>query len=219
MPTLVLAKAGQPQASLPITRTCTRIGRAKGNDIVLASPTVSSAHAIVLLSGTNIVIQDLASSNGTFVGGTRIQRAELEDGSIVTMGDYTLTLVAQRKAMAYEPTMVVRSSSVARKAYLQWLDGALAGECIELTKVISTIGTPGEMVTFIRRGDAFAVCCPDGPTPPRLNGAALAATPLRLQAGDVLEMSTGRLQFLLQDPVLSGLRFELPSASRAPAAF
>jgi hypothetical protein len=202
VPSLVLSKAGKPQASYPISRPCTRIGRALGNDIVLSSPTVSSSHAILMLSGTRIAIQDLASSNGTFVGRTRIQRAELDDGSVVSIGDYTLKLVAQRKAMAYEPTMMVRSSAAARRAYLQWLDGNLAGECIELTKVISTIGRPGEcMVTFIRRGDAFAVRCVDGPSP-RLNGATLTDTPLRLDAGDVLEMASGRLQFLLQEPAL-----------------
>ena len=201
MPSLVLSQAGKPQASYSITRPCTRIGRAAGNDIVLASRTVSSAHAIVLLSGTRLTIQDLASSNGTFVNHTRIQRADLEDGSVVSIGDYTLKLVAERRAMAYEPTMLVRSSALFRKAYLQRLDGSQAGECIELTKVVSTVGTPGDcMVTFIRRGDAFAVRCVDGPAAPRLNGAALAETPLRLEAGDVLEMSSGRLQFLLQEP-------------------
>jgi hypothetical protein len=201
MPSIVLSQAGKPQTSIAIDRPCTRIGRAKGNDIVLASPTVSSAHAILMLSGTRLSLQDLASSNGTFVGDRRIQRADLQDGSVVSIGDYTLKLVAERRAMAYEPTMLVRSSALFRKAYLQRLDGAHAGECIELTKVVSTIGSADEcMVTFIRRGDAFAVRCADGPAPPRLNGAALAGTPLRLDAGDVLEMPSGRLQFLLQEP-------------------
>ncbi|MCC2673218.1 MAG: hypothetical protein K0R58_165 [Ramlibacter sp.] len=201
MPSIVLSQAGKPQTSIAINRPCTRIGRAKGNDIVLASPTVSSAHAILMLSGTRLSIQDLASSNGTFVGGKRIQRVDLEDGSLVSIGDYTLKLVAERRAMAYEPTMLVSSSALFRKAYLQRLDGTLAGECIELTKVVSTIGEPGEcLVTFIRRGDAFAVRRADGLAPSRLNGAALAGTPLRLDSGDVVEMPSGRLQFLLQEP-------------------
>jgi hypothetical protein len=201
MPSIVLTQAGKPQASYLINRPCTRIGRAQGNDIVLACPTVSSAHAILTLSGTHVSIQDLASSNGTYMDSTRIQHADLHDGSMVCIGDYTLKLVAERRAMAYEPTMLVRSSALLRKAYLQRLDGTLAGECIELTKVVSTIGQPGEsMVTFIRRGDAFAVRCSDGPAPARLNGATLAETPLRLNPGDVLEMPSGRLQFLLLEP-------------------
>jgi len=216
MPSLVVSLPGKPQATYPINRPCTRIGRSIGNDIVLASPTVSSAHAILMLSGTRLAIEDLGSSNGTFVGRARIQRADLEDGSVVSIGDHTLKLVAERKAMAYEPTMLVRSTATARKAYLQRLDGARPGECIELTKVVSSIGKPGEcMVTFIRRGDDFAVRFADGPAAPRLNGAVLGDAPVRLDAGDVLDTDFGRLQFLLQEPAV---RLQWPGGDRSQPA-
>lgn len=204
MPSLVVSLAGKPQSTHAITRPCTRIGRAPGNDIVLAGSTVSSAHAVLMLSGAKLAIEDLESSNGTFLGGTRITRADLEDGSIVAVGNYTLKLVADRRAMAYEPTMLVRSSAVARKAYLQRLDGPLRGERVELSKVVSTVGKAGECVlTFIRRGDDFAVRFTDGPRAPRLNGEALGATPVRLNAGDVLAVDDGHLQFLLEDAKVS----------------
>lgn len=215
MPNLVVSLAGKPQATHAITRPCTRIGRSTGNDIVLDRPTVSSAHALLIVSGAKLAIEDLASSNGTFVADERIERADLEDGSIVTIGDYTLKLVADRKAMAYEPTLLVRSSAVARKAYLQRLDGNQPGECIELTKVVSTLGRPGEgMVTFIRRGDDFAVRCGDGPRS-MLNGSILADTPVRLNPGDILDTDHGRLQFLLQEP---GPRVPSPDDRLAPVA-
>lgn len=102
--------------------------------------------------------------------------------------------------MAYEPTMMVRASAMGRKAYLQRLGGSRQGELIALTKVVSTIGKPGEgMVTFIRRGDDFAVRFVGGPTTPRLNGAFLAEAPVRLNTGDVLDTDMGRLQFLLEE--------------------
>ena len=215
MPNLVVSLGGKLQATYAINRPCTRIGRSIGNDIVLDGPTVSGVHAILMLSGTRLAIEDLGSSNGTFLGRTRIERADLEDGGTVFIGDYTLKLVAERKAMAYEPTMVVRSSAVASRAFLQRLDGARPGECIELSKVVSTIGRPGEcMVTFIRRGDDFAVRFADGPRSPRLNGTVLDGTPVRLNAGDVLETDTGRLQFLLQEP---SVRLQWPADRSRPS--
>ncbi|WP_427911461.1 FHA domain-containing protein [Ramlibacter sp. MMS24-I3-19] len=221
MPNLVVSLAGKPQATHAITRPCTRIGRAPGNDIVLERPTVSSAHALLLVSGARLAIEDLGSSNGTFVAHKRIERAELEDGSVVMIGDYTLKLVADRKAMAYERTLLVRSSAVARKAYLQRLDGSQRGECIALTKVVSTMGRPGAgMVTFIRRGDEFAVRCADGPRP-LLNGSVLADAPVRLNAGDVLDTDHGRLQFLLQEssPQAPSLEERYPPAAKvAPSS-
>lgn len=199
MPSLVVSLLGKPLASHAIDRPCTRIGRAPGNDVVLDSPTVSSAHAVLLVAGDRLAIEDLGSSNGTFLGRTRVARADLEDGSVVAIGDYRLRLVADRKAMAYEPTMLVRAGTAARKAYLQRLDGARPGELIELTKVVSTIGKPGEgLVTVIRRGDDFAVRFADGHRRV-LNGTEQADAPVRLNAGDVLDTDMGRLQFLLQD--------------------
>lgn len=221
MPSLVVSLAGKPQSTHSITRPCTRIGRAPGNDIVLAASTVSSTHAVIMLSGTKLAIQDLESSNGTFLGRARITQADLEDGSIVSIGDFTLKLVADRSAMAYEPTMLVRSSAAARKACLQRLDGPLRGECVELTKVVSTVGKVGEcMVTFIRRGDDFAVRFTDGRRAPRLNGDVLGDTPVRLNAGDVLEMDGGHLQFLLEDPnvPLAGTADPLQPLERPVAA-
>lgn len=221
MPSLVVALAGKPQSTHSITRPSTRIGRGPGNDIVLAGSTVSSTHAVILLSGTKLAIEDLASSNGTFLGATRITRADLEDGSIVTIGNYTLKLVADRRAMAYEPTMLVRSGGVAAKAYLQRLDGPLRGECVELNKVVSPVGKAGEcMVTFIRRGDDFAVRFTEGPRTPRLNGEVLGDTPVPLHAGDVLEMDSGHLQFLLEEPKLplAGADALPPVESAVPAA-
>lgn len=222
MPSLVVSLAGKLQSTHSITRACTRIGRAPGNDIVLAGSTVSSTHAVILLSGTKLAIEDLESSNGTFLGPARITRAELDDGSVVSIGNYTLKLVADRRAMAYEPTMLVRSSAVARKACLQRLDGPLRGERVALDKVVNTIGKPGGcMVTFIRRGDDFAVRFTEGSRAARLNGEPLGDVPVQLNAGDVLETDSGHLQFLLEEPKmpLAGAGDPLPPLERAaPAA-
>ncbi|WP_427912915.1 FHA domain-containing protein [Ramlibacter sp. MMS24-I3-19] len=219
MPSLVVSLAGQPDVSYPIERQCTRIGRSSGNDIVLDSPTVSGTHALLILLGTRLAIEDLGSSNGTFLGSTRIERADLEDGSTFSIGDFVLKLVADPTAMAYEPTMLVRSSAVPRKAYLQRIDGTHPGEPIELPKVVNTIGKPGEcIVTFIRRGDDFAVRFSEGPRP-LLNGFALADAPVRLSAGDVLETDTGRMQFVLEElAVRAQAPTEMPSAGRARPA-
>lgn len=49
-----------------------RIGRDLDNDIRLVDGTVSGHHAIITFDGTNYMIQDVGSKNGTFVNGTRI---------------------------------------------------------------------------------------------------------------------------------------------------
>ncbi len=219
MPSVVVSLAGKPQSTHSITRPSTRIGRAPENDIVLADGKVSSTHAVIVLSGTKLVIEDLESSNGTFLDRQRITRADLDDGSVVSIGDYTLKLVADRKAMAYEPTMLVRSGAVAAKACLQRLDGPQRGERVELSKVVNTIGKPGEcMLTIIRRGDDFAVRFTEGPGRARLNGEVLGETPIRLNAGDVLDTGSGHLQFLLNEPGVAPPVAADPPRPAEPAA-
>ena len=76
--------AAPPKASLKIllptgdvfdrdlTTAETQIGKGPRNDIVIADPAVSTAHAMVKLEGSAYVIRDIGSRNGTYVNGDRI---------------------------------------------------------------------------------------------------------------------------------------------------
>ncbi|HVR43480.1 MAG TPA: FHA domain-containing protein [Thermoanaerobaculia bacterium] len=66
-----------------------RIGRDADNDIVLRDPRVSRHHARVVFEKGFFVVYDLASANGTFVNGKRIQVAPLVNGVQIRMGNTT----------------------------------------------------------------------------------------------------------------------------------
>ena len=63
------------------------IGRGPGNDLVLASLSVSRNHARVLKNGLDYVIEDLGSRNGVVVDGKRQMRAIITPGQRVKVGD------------------------------------------------------------------------------------------------------------------------------------
>lgn len=72
----------------------TSIGRDPRCDIVLAYSTVSWHHASVTKRGDRIVLRDLGSRNGTFVGLDRVIRHQLGPGDLIRFGDrVTLKLV------------------------------------------------------------------------------------------------------------------------------
>jgi len=200
LPTLVITLSGKTVANLPLTQQSTRIGRRPGNDIVLDSPSVSGEHAVLTLAGGKLAIEDLGSTNGTFVGETRITRRELAPADVVHLGEYTLAIAtgavegSVAGTTAYEPTL---GSNPAQRACLQILGGSRDGEIVELRKVVMTLGKPGVcVVTCIRRGDEYAVRFTDGPGAATLNGTVLTDAPVRLSAGDILELADTRLQFL-----------------------
>jgi two-component system, NtrC family, sensor kinase len=63
------------------------IGRHPNNNIAVTQEAISRHHARIERRGSNFVILDLNSSNGTFVNGQKVSQQKLEEGDIVTMGD------------------------------------------------------------------------------------------------------------------------------------
>src|SRR5207248_2877438 len=70
------------------------IGRGGELDIVLVEDMVSRKHAKITTQGGKIVIQDLGSTNGTFVNGEKIKRARLKEGDRVLIGTSILKVIA-----------------------------------------------------------------------------------------------------------------------------
>ena len=75
---------------LAITKRTTVIGRSHDCDITLDDANISRRHAELRQQGTSYWIVDLGSTNGVEVNGSRVERAKLEDGDTVTLGETEL---------------------------------------------------------------------------------------------------------------------------------
>jgi hypothetical protein len=69
------------------------IGRSSELDIVLVEDMVSRKHAKITLSGGKITIEDLGSTNGTFVNGEKVKTSRLKEGDRILVGTSILKLV------------------------------------------------------------------------------------------------------------------------------
>lgn len=89
---VVATKAGQAVARVELGSTPVSIGRDASQAIVLADTEVSRRHAKITLSGGNVVVEDLGSTNGTFLSGQRLAApAVWKEGSAVRIGSHQLT--------------------------------------------------------------------------------------------------------------------------------
>jgi len=70
------------------------VGRSSDLDMVLVEDMVSRKHARIAMQGDQIWIEDLGSTNGTFVNGEKIKRARLKEGDRVLIGTSILKLIA-----------------------------------------------------------------------------------------------------------------------------
>lgn len=68
------------------------IGRTEESDIHLDSEFISKRHALITITGSEMVIEDLKSRNGTFVNGVMVQTAKLKAGDRISFQDIILEL-------------------------------------------------------------------------------------------------------------------------------
>jgi anti-sigma regulatory factor (Ser/Thr protein kinase) len=101
----------------------TVLGRSKDADLLLVDPSVSREHAVVLREGERWIIEDLGSANGILVNETKTERAVLNEGDIVTIGDAVLLFT--RTGVAVDPEVAVTLSAPDDAAEGQPWEGAV----------------------------------------------------------------------------------------------
>ena len=95
MAKLVILSQGMTGRSHELKVDKTTIGRVDDNTFPIAEASVSSHHCEVLLRGSDVVIHDLNSTNGTFINGEKITESVLKPGQTLRLGQVELRLEAE----------------------------------------------------------------------------------------------------------------------------
>lgn len=162
------------------------IGRKPYNDIVIDHRGVSGQHASVTLMLDDAILEDLGSTNGTFVNEQKIARHKLVDGDKFTLATYELQYVASPRKVAPNGCIEVES-------------GAHSGKKLLLSKLLTTIGKPGSAVVAITYANGqYTAARIEGEEAPTINEAMLDDQPLALSHGDVFDLAGTRMTFLLK---------------------
>lgn len=81
-----------------LTQGTLSIGRNQDNDLQIDDPTVSGHHAKIITVFDTHYIEDLGSTNGTFVNGARTKTHTLHNGDVLTIGHYQLLFQSKSPA-------------------------------------------------------------------------------------------------------------------------
>lgn len=214
MPKMIVSIDGVVIKEVTLAKDRTTLGRRPYNDIVIDNLAISGEHAVLHMIGDDVYLEDLNSTNGTYVNARRIKKQALAQNDVVEVGKYKLRYLVGGETtnggplvrhiapepsgpipLAAVPTETAPLGGEVDEAVIRVLSGAGAGREISLRKVVTTIGKPGVAVAAVtRRIHGYVVSPIDGGT--LLNGEALGTESVDLQDGDVLELGGTRMQFV-----------------------
>jgi pSer/pThr/pTyr-binding forkhead associated (FHA) protein len=92
MAKLVVLSAGMTGRTQELKAEKTTIGRVEDNTFQIAEPSVSSHHCEVLLRGSEVVVHDLNSTNGTYINGEKVTEKAIKPGQILRLGQIEMRL-------------------------------------------------------------------------------------------------------------------------------
>lgn len=213
MPKMIVSIDGVVIKEVQLTKERTTLGRRPYNDVVIDNLAVSGEHAAAQMTGDEVFLEDLNSTNGTYVNGKAIKRQQLRNGDVIEVGKYKIQFVSELggerfdKTMVFKPDVAIPSSTAVTSAErvasgelqgcIRVLSGAASGREVQLIKVVTTVGKPGVAVAAItRRQHGFVLAHVEGANNPLLNGTPIGNEPLALKSGDLIELAGTQMQFI-----------------------
>jgi hypothetical protein len=181
--------------------------------VVIDNLAVSGEHAVLHLVGRDVYIEDLNSTNGTYLNGRAIKKQLLVHNDTVEIGKYKVKYLGSGED-DYEKTMVLRPGQIpppvaprmgshnvapmpVLPASIKVLNGGAAGREVVLTKVVTTIGKPGVQVASItKRPAGYVLAHVEGASRPSVNGSVVEAESVPLRNGDLIELAGTQMQFV-----------------------
>jgi pSer/pThr/pTyr-binding forkhead associated (FHA) protein len=197
MPKMIVSIDGVVIKEVQLTQARTTLGRRPYNDVVIDNLAVSGEHAVVEMTGDEVYLEDLNSTNGTYVNGRAIKRQQLHHGDAIEVGKYKIQFVNELEGVRPQASASVSTPARELHGSIRVLSGAASGREMPLTKVVTTVGKPGVAVAAItRRQHGFVVAHVDGEASPMLNGEPVGSEPVPLKSGDLIELAGTQMQFV-----------------------
>jgi pSer/pThr/pTyr-binding forkhead associated (FHA) protein len=109
---LVVSLDGVVIKEVQVTKDKTTLGRRPYNDIVIDNLAVSGEHAVLQMVGADVFIEDLNSTNGTYINGKAVKKQLLAHNDTVEIGKYKIKYLVE-DGVDYEKTMIMKPGMMA----------------------------------------------------------------------------------------------------------
>lgn len=201
---LVIKFQGRQIGEVGLKLGDTRIGRKPECDIVLNDAGVSGEHAVIKTVGLKSTIQDLDSTNGTFVENKRVKQHELRHNETIIMGEHSLlyrdefdlgTPAPDRRAAAAPPSQE-QTTVLTAFGQLLAVEGKDKGKRMPLVKDEIALDNPGGRPwRILRTSEGYVVHAAAGPSEPRINSKPVPPGGQLLESGDTIDVAGTTFRF------------------------
>src|SRR5689334_6062988 len=216
---LLVKLQGQGSRSIDLAGDTFTIGRKPENDLPIDDHTVSSRHAKIIRVQSVYFLEDLKSTNGTAVNGKAIDRVQLHDADVITIGqhrlifqdnapsqtasaspsadlDQTMAISSKQPSSGFSAKILVTAGKTDRLEYQLTktanLIGAQEGAAIQLTGWFA----PKAAALISARGNLFTINPSEGTKRLLVNGKQVSAQQ-SLKDGDVIEVAGVSMTFYI----------------------
>jgi pSer/pThr/pTyr-binding forkhead associated (FHA) protein len=172
MARLILSLDNQVLAEYNMTKERYTIGRLPDNDVRIDNPAVSGHHSLIINILNDSFLEDLNSTNGTYVNGKLIKKHALQHGDVITIGHHQLRFtdqeVPETEQDEFEKTMVIPSGQQNAEQL------AKAEQAAEAAAAAAAAAEPISDAAAAVRLDPEEAAALDGEPPPRRHTATIA---------------------------------------------
>ena len=112
MPKMIVSIDGVVIKEVQLTKDRTTLGRRPYNDIVIDNLAVSGEHAVLQMTGNEVYLEDLNSTNGTYVNGKAVKKQLLQNNDTVEIGKYKIKYINEVAGPTFEKTMIMKAGMI-----------------------------------------------------------------------------------------------------------
>jgi len=181
MAKLILSMDGLVLKEIQLTKERTTIGRKPHNDIQIDNLAVSGEHAVIVTILADSFLEDLGSTNGTFVNGKSVKKHFLQNNDVIELGKYKLKYMSEvvagaAKAADFEKTMILRPGAARKPPEPQPAAAAVAAHAAApAPRAAPAAAGPAAATVAKPPGDTQIGMAPPAPTAPPVAPAPAAA--------------------------------------------
>lgn len=223
MSKLTLSFKGRVLRVFPLQQGVMHIGSDPGCNIHIDSLAVEPRHARIETHGQDSILFDQGSTDGTFIGQSKISEHKLTDGETIRIGKHTLMYNYEEatelhanesstsidihpvteKLNEMEAAQEIANQEAAiseskKQGWLQILNGQNLGKTLSLNKSMTNLGKPGVATAVItRRPDGYFISHLEGKKSPQVAGKEIGDRSVKLEDGATILIGNIQMQFYL----------------------